>query len=43
MARLKELYANSVQLMLISQRANANNVNYVEIVQKSATYANHVQ
>ena len=26
MVRLKEPYANSVQLMLISQRANANNV-----------------
>ena len=43
MVRLKELYANSVQLMLISQRASANNTNDVEIVQKGATYANHVQ
>ena len=43
MVRLKELYANSVQLMLISQRANANNVYDVEILQRGATYANHVQ
>ena len=43
MVRLKELYANSVQLMLIYQRANENNVNYMEIVQKGATHANHDQ
>ena len=41
MVRLKEPYANSVQLMLISQMANANND--VDIVQKDATYANYVQ
>ena len=40
MARLKEPYANSVQIMLISQRANTNND--VDIVQKDATYANYV-
>ena len=43
MVRLKELYANSVQLMLIAQRVNANNTNDVEILQRGATYANHVQ